>query len=95
MLVVLGCTLDSYVSEHTGYHHGEAALHATIINMAQSFVGSNNLPLLQDVGQFGTRLQGGKDAASARCVCCGLPRCCRILADARNALGVAGTFSRS
>lgn len=30
------------------------------------FVGSNNLNLLLPLGQFGTRLSGGKDAASAR-----------------------------
>lgn len=34
--------------------------------MAQNFVGSNNLNLLQPIGQFGTRLHGGKDAASPR-----------------------------
>ena len=43
----------SYVAEHTGYHHGEASLLGTIINMAQDFVGSNNLPLLVPSGQFG------------------------------------------
>ena len=39
---------------------------STIINLAQNFVGSNNINLLQPLGQFGTRLQGGKDAASPR-----------------------------
>jgi DNA topoisomerase II len=34
--------------------------------MAQDFVGANNMPLLEPIGQFGTRLSGGKDAASAR-----------------------------
>jgi DNA topoisomerase-2 len=34
--------------------------------MAQTFVGSNNINLLMPNGQFGTRLQGGKDAGSAR-----------------------------
>lgn len=34
--------------------------------MAQTFVGSNNVNLLLPNGQFGTRLQGGKDAGSAR-----------------------------
>ena len=39
---------------------------STIINLAQNFVGSNNVNLLQPLGQFGTRLCGGKDAASPR-----------------------------
>lgn len=34
--------------------------------MAQDFVGSNNLNLMVPSGQFGTRLAGGKDAASPR-----------------------------
>jgi DNA topoisomerase-2 len=58
--------LVGYVSEHAAYHHGEAALSDTIIGMAQDFVGANNVNLLIPAGQFGTRLQGGKDAASAR-----------------------------
>lgn len=55
-----------YVSEHTGYHHGEASLNEAIIGMAQDFVGANNIPWLVPQGQFGTRLQGGKDSASPR-----------------------------
>ncbi|RHY30264.1 hypothetical protein DYB32_004525 [Aphanomyces invadans] len=58
--------LAGYCAEHTAYHHGEASLLSTIVNMAQDFVGSNNVPLLVPSGQFGTRLQGGKDAASPR-----------------------------
>eukprot|EP01102_Stenamoeba_stenopodia_P016274 TRINITY_DN566_c1_g4_i1.p1 TRINITY_DN566_c1_g4~~TRINITY_DN566_c1_g4_i1.p1 ORF type:complete len:1163 (-),score=255.03 TRINITY_DN566_c1_g4_i1:273-3761(-) len=58
--------LSGYVSEHSAYHHGEASLHSTIVNMAQNFVGSNNINLLYPSGQFGTRLNGGKDSASAR-----------------------------
>ncbi|GAA5989920.1 hypothetical protein JCM11641_002811 [Rhodosporidiobolus odoratus] len=58
--------LSGYVSEHSAYHHGDASLQGTIIGLAQDFVGSNNLNLLDPNGQFGTRLQGGKDAASAR-----------------------------
>lgn len=58
--------LAGYVSEKTSYHHGEASLMDTIINLAQKFVGSNNINLLEPIGQFGTRLQGGKDASSPR-----------------------------
>lgn len=39
---------------------------ATIVNLAQDFVGSNNINLLMPNGQYGTREQGGKDHASAR-----------------------------
>jgi len=55
-----------YVSEHSEYHHGEASLNAALVGMAQNFVGSNNVNLLQPQGQFGTRLNGGHDAASER-----------------------------
>ena len=58
--------LSGYVSEHAAYHHGEASLNSTIIGMAQNFVGSNNVNLLRPIGQFGSRLLGGKDAASPR-----------------------------
>jgi len=58
--------LAGYVSEHAAYHHGEASLTAAITSMAQTFVGANTINLLKPIGQFGTRLLGGKDAASAR-----------------------------
>lgn len=58
--------LAGYVSEHAAYHHGEASLNGTIVGLAQNFPGSNNLPLLVPAGQFGSRLQGGSDAASPR-----------------------------
>ncbi|KPA85188.1 DNA topoisomerase ii [Leptomonas pyrrhocoris] len=58
--------LAGYVSEHSAYHHGEQSLVQTIVAMAQDFVGSNNVPLLRKDGQFGTRLQGGKDHAAGR-----------------------------
>ena len=57
---------SGYVSEHSGYHHGESSLNGAIVNMAQKFVGSNNINLFEPKGQFGTRLQGGKDSASER-----------------------------
>jgi DNA topoisomerase II len=58
--------LSGYTSEHAAYHHGEVSLESTIKNMAQDFVGSNNFNLLEPIGQFGSRLQGGKDAAQSR-----------------------------
>jgi DNA topoisomerase-2 len=54
------------VAEHSAYHHGEVSLQSTIVAMAQTFVASNNINLLLPIGQFGTRNQGGKEAASAR-----------------------------
>ena len=42
-----------YVSEHSGYHHGEASLKSAIVGMAQNYVGSNNINLFKPNGQFG------------------------------------------
>jgi DNA topoisomerase-2 len=58
--------LSGYVSEVSAYHHGETSLQGAIINMAQNYVGANNINLLEPIGQFGTRIKGGKDSASAR-----------------------------
>jgi len=57
---------SGYVSEVSGYHHGEASLNGAIIGMSQIFVGSNNINIFEPRGQFGTRNQGGKDAASIK-----------------------------
>uniref|UniRef100_A0A8C7FA17 DNA topoisomerase 2 n=1 Tax=Oncorhynchus kisutch TaxID=8019 RepID=A0A8C7FA17_ONCKI len=58
--------LAGSVAEMSAYHHGEQSLLMTIVNLAQNFVGSNNVNILQPLGQFGTRINGGKDAASPR-----------------------------
>lgn len=60
--------LSGYVSEQTNYHHGEECLNQSIIKMAQNYAGSNNVPLLADLGQFGSRGYKGLDAASPRYV---------------------------
>jgi DNA topoisomerase-2 len=73
--------LVGYVAEHSAYHHGEQSLAATIVGMAQNFVGSNNINLLEPRGQFGTRLQGGKDAASPRYIFTVLSPITRIIFD--------------
>ncbi|WVR06937.1 hypothetical protein IAU60_003973 [Kwoniella sp. DSM 27419] len=71
--------LAGYVSEKTAYHHGEQSLTSTIVGLAQNFVGSNNINLLSPNGQFGTRLAGGKDAASARYIFTEIPRITRAV----------------
>eukprot|EP00842_Homolaphlyctis_polyrhiza_P006668 jgi/Hompol1/7001/HPOL_005154-RA len=71
--------LAGYVAEHSAYHHGEQSLTATIVGMAQNYIGSNNLALLMPNGQFGTRLQGGKDAASARYIFTNLSPLARVV----------------
>ncbi|KAK6525539.1 DNA topoisomerase 2 [Arthrobotrys megalospora] len=59
-------SLAGYVLDHTHYQHGDVSLAQTIIALAQTFVGSNNVNILEPIGNFGSRLGGGKDAASAR-----------------------------
>jgi DNA gyrase/topoisomerase IV subunit B len=58
--------LGGYIAEKMFYHHGSDSLNKTIINMAQDFPGSRNIPLLLPIGQFGSRLGGSKDAGSPR-----------------------------
>lgn len=53
------------VVDITYYHHGES-LSGVCTKVSQSYVGSVNLPTLKGHGQFGSRAEGGKDAASVR-----------------------------
>jgi len=53
-------------ADMTQYHHGETSLIGTFIKMAQDFVGSNNMNYFYQGGGFGTREDGGKEAADAR-----------------------------
>jgi DNA topoisomerase-2 len=71
--------LSAYVSGNSAYHHGEASLNGAIVNMAQNFVGSNNINLLEPLGQFGSRLQGGDDSASERYIFTQLSKLTRLL----------------
>ncbi|XP_027032692.1 DNA topoisomerase 2-alpha isoform X2 [Tachysurus fulvidraco] len=71
--------LAGSVAEMSAYHHGEVSLMMTIVGLAQNFVGSNNLNLLQPLGQFGTRLHGGKDSASPRYIFTMLSTLARLL----------------
>lgn len=58
--------LAGYIAEKMNYHHGSASLEKTIINMAQDYVGANNIPLLLPLSQFGSRYQGGRDYGAPR-----------------------------
>ena len=70
---------SGYVSEHSGYHHGEMSLNMAIIGLAQDFVGSNNINLLLPNGSFGTRIHGGRDAASERYIFTQLSKMTRLI----------------
>lgn len=71
--------LAGFVSDKAAYHHGEMSLTGAIIGMAQDFVGSNNINILVPAGQFGTRLKGGKDAASPRYIWTSLDKLATII----------------
>lgn len=71
--------LASKVSGLTDYHHGDASLHGTIVGLAQTFVGSNNVNCLEPSGNFGSRLQGGSDTASPRYIFTRLSPFARLL----------------
>lgn len=58
--------LAAIVANETGYHHGESSLMSSIIDLAHDYVGSNNVPLLTNEGEFGTRRMGGADASAPR-----------------------------
>jgi DNA topoisomerase II len=58
--------LAAFTAECSLYHHGEQNLSDTIVKLAQDYVGSNNVNLLFPDGQFGSRIENGKDAASSR-----------------------------
>jgi DNA topoisomerase-2 len=70
---------SGYVSEQSGYHHGEESLNKAIVGMAQNFVGSNNINLLFPSGQFGSRIKGGQDASSPRYIFTRLEKITRLI----------------
>jgi DNA topoisomerase-2 len=54
----------SEVQGFTQYHHGEDSLCDTIVNMAKSYVGANNINYCMPQGTFGNR--SSTKAAAAR-----------------------------
>ena len=49
------------------------SLMGSIVNMSQDYVASNNINLLEPIGQFGSRNLGGSDAAQPRYIFTKLP----------------------
>ena len=76
--------LAAFVAEKSAYHHGEVSLADTIVKLANDYVGSNNINLLEPCGQFGTRLMGGKDASQTRYIFTKLTKQARKLFDAKD-----------
>ena len=76
--------LAAYVAEKSSYHHGEVSLADTIVKLANDYVGSNNINLLEPCGQFGTRLMGGKDASQTRYIFTRLSNQTRSIFDAKD-----------
>ena len=66
---------SSGIMEVSAYHHG--SLDGVIVNMAQSFPGSNNVPLLEGIGQFGSRIS--PDSAAPRYIFTKLTKAAREL----------------
>jgi len=56
--------LAATVAEHTNYIHGQVSIEGVIVNMAQDFTGTNNVPYLVPEGHFGDRLS--PDPAASR-----------------------------
>jgi DNA gyrase/topoisomerase IV subunit B len=75
--------LSGYVSAETNYHHGEASLQQAIVNLAQNYVGTNNLNYLMPMGNFGSRI-ASNDSASPRYIFTKLSPYTPILFDSRD-----------
>ena len=71
--------LSGIVASTTQYHHGDVSLSGAIIGMAQNYVGSNNISLLAQSGQFGTRIANGDDATQPRYIFTYLTSICKYL----------------
>lgn len=57
-------TVTGKIKSVSGYHHGN--LYETVVRMAQNYPGSNNIPILRQSGEFGTRQTNGVKFAADR-----------------------------
>lgn len=55
--------LKGKIADDMHYRYGEEALYKTIVGMGNYYAGSNNVPLIQAGGQYGSRENGNKAAA--------------------------------
>jgi len=61
-------TLGGQTTDFAKYMHGEASLQETIFTMMRNWAGSNNIPLLKNLGGIGSRLDLGDAHAQPRYV---------------------------
>uniref|UniRef100_A0AAU6W3A5 DNA topoisomerase (ATP-hydrolyzing) n=1 Tax=Pseudomonas phage Cygsa01 TaxID=3138529 RepID=A0AAU6W3A5_9VIRU len=54
--------MSNHASEVTSFTHGEENMGDTMVNMGKDYAGSNNMPLIQKAGQYGTRLDNEPSA---------------------------------
>lgn len=71
--------MAAYVGQVSAYRHGEASLTGAIVGMAQKYVGCGHVQLVHGEGQFGTRIVGGKDAASSRYIHCDISKSANLM----------------
>jgi DNA topoisomerase II len=58
--------LKSEIDKDTNYHHGTDNLSTTIVKMAQTFPGKQNINLFVPCGQFGSRTDNGAEFSADR-----------------------------
>jgi len=61
-------SLSGQIIDTQGYHHGDKSLSDAITHLCQDFAGTNNVCLMEGLGQFGSRAGGPSDFGSARYV---------------------------
>lgn len=67
------CHIAGRLTSMMDYHHGEQSAFLAMICLARNYVGSNNLPCLQQHGQFGSRKDHGDDHGEPRYLFCSSP----------------------
>lgn len=61
------------------YHHGDASINEATCGMMQTYMGSNNIPLITGSGQIGTRFAHGQDHGATRYIEGALSKISKVL----------------